>query len=76
MVWALRDRVRGHARAVLDTSLLHILAHLYLVDCLHELSQHIGIEGRKPHPSAIPSRRLIEPAWKTCNNGHARSQSI
>ena len=30
MVWALRNGLRGHARAELATSLLHILAHLYL----------------------------------------------
>ena len=34
MVCALRDGLRGLARAELTTSLYHILAHLYLVDDL------------------------------------------
>ena len=44
VVWALRDGLRGHARAVLATSLLHMLAHLYLANYRHE-------DGRENDPN-------------------------
>ena len=46
VVWALREGLRGHARAVLATSLLHIQAHLYLVDDRREDGHHAGVSGR------------------------------
>ena len=55
---ALRDRLRGHARAVLDTSLLHIQAHLHLVDDRHEDGQHAArwcVEAGHAAP--------LDPAW-------------
>ena len=36
----------GHARAVLATSLLHIHAHLHLVDDRDEDGHHISVSGR------------------------------
>ena len=54
MVLALRDRLRGHARAVLDTSALHIQADLYLVDDRHEDRHHaLGVEGGTLPPSGV-----------------------
>ena len=43
---ALRDGLRGHARAILATSLLHILTHLYLVEDRRQDGHHTGVSGR------------------------------
>ena len=72
---ALRDRLRGHARAVLDTSLLHIQADLYLVDDRHEDGQHAGVSRRGMPPPSISLGARIERAQTTCNSGCARSQT-
>ena len=40
MVWALRNGLRGHSRAELATSPLHILAHLYLVEDRRQDGHH------------------------------------
>ena len=58
MVWALRGRLHGHARAVLATSLLHILAHLYLADDRHDDGQDGGMSRRADAPASTSSRAL------------------
>ena len=73
VVWALREGLRGHARAVLATSLLHIQAHLYLVDDRREDGHHAGVSGRGIMPPPIPLGALIERAQTTCNSGRTRS---
>ena len=60
MVWALLDGLRGHARAVLATSLLHMLAHLYLADDRHEDGHHAGVSGRGIMPPPTSLGALIE----------------
>ena len=70
---ALRDGLRGHARAILATSLLHILTHLYLVDDRREDGHHAGVSGRGIMPPPIPLGALIERAQTTCNSGRTRS---
>ena len=70
---ALRDGLRGHARAVLATSLLHIQAHLYLVDDRREDGHHAGVSGRGIMPPPIPLRALIERPQTTCDSGRAHS---
>ena len=76
MVWALRNGLRGHARAVLATSLLHIHAHLHLVDDRDEDGHHISVSGRGIVRPPIPLRALIERPQTTCNSGRARAQTI
>ena len=65
VVWALRDGLRGHAHAVLATSLLHMLAHLYLADDRHEDGQDAGVSGRgiMPPPTTLgaPIERVQTP---------------
>ena len=73
VVWALREGLRGHARAVLATSLLHIQAHLHLVDDRREDGHHAGVSGRGIMPPPIPLGALIERAQTTCNSGRTRS---
>ena len=46
MVWALRNGLRGHARAELATSLVHILAHLYLVEDRRQDGHHTCVSRR------------------------------
>ena len=72
---ALRDRLRGHARSVLATSLLHILTytHLYLVEDRRQDGHHTGVSGRGIMPPPIPLGALIERAQTTCNSGRTRS---
>ena len=76
MVWALRNGLRGHARAVLATSLLHIHAHLHLVDDRDEDGHHISVSGRGIVRPPIPLRALIERPQTTCNSGRARAQTM
>ena len=73
VVWALRDGLRGHARAVLATSLLHMLAHLYLANDRHEDGRGARVSGRGIMPPPIPLGALIERAQTTCNSGRTRS---
>ena len=70
---ALRDGLRGHARAVLATSLLHIQAHLYLVDDRRQDGHHAGVSRRGVVPPSTPLGALIERAQTTCHSGRARS---
>ena len=59
MVRALRDRLRGHARAVLENSLLHIQAHLVSRCGLQEVGHHAGVPRRGlPPPSALLGARI------------------
>ena len=76
MVRALWDGLRGHVRAVLATSLLHMNAHLHLVDDRDEDGHHISVSGRGIVPPPIPLRALIERPQTTCNSGHARAQTM
>ena len=76
VVRALWYGLRGHARAILATSLLHIKAHLYLVDDRHEDGHHTGVSERGIMPPPIPLRALIERPQTTCNSGRARSQTM
>ena len=69
---ALRDRLRGHARAVLDTSLLHIQADLYLVDDRHEDGQHAGVSRRGMPPPLVLLGARIKQAKTACNDERAR----
>ena len=72
---ALRDGLRGHARAVLATSLLHIQAHLYLVDDRRQDGHHAGGSGRGIMPPPILKGALNERAQTTSNSGRARTQT-
>ena len=72
---ALRDGLRGHARAILATSLLHILTHLYLVEDRRQDGHHTGVSGRGIMPPPIPLGALIKRAQTTCHSGRARSQT-
>ena len=54
MVRALWGGLRGLARAVLATSLLHILTHLYLVDDRRQYGHHGGMSRRGTLPPSIP----------------------
>ena len=59
MVRALGDRLRGHARAVLENSLLHIQAHLVSRGGLQEVGHHAGVPRRGlPPPSALLGARI------------------
>ena len=59
MVRALGDRLRGHARAVLENSLLHIQAHLVSRCGLQEVGHHAGVPRRGlPPPSALLGARI------------------
>ena len=73
MVRALWGGLRGLARAVLATSLLHILAHLYLVDDRHEDGQHGGMSRRDTMRPSTPLGVLVERAQTTCHSARARS---
>ena len=66
MVCALRDGLRGLARAELTTSLYHILAHLYLVDDRHEDGQDVGMSRLADAPASTSSRALIERVHTPC----------
>ena len=68
---ALRDGLRGHARAILATSLLHILTHLYLVDDRRQHGHHGGMSRRGNPPLSTPLGVLIERAQTTCESGRA-----
>ena len=70
---ALRDGLRGHARAVLATSLLHIQAHLYLVEDRRQDGDHADVSRRGVVPPSTPLGALIERARTTCESGRARS---
>ena len=70
---ALRDGLRGHARAILATSLLHILTHLYLVDDRRQDGHDAGVSRRGVVPPSTPLGALIERAQTTCHSGRARS---
>ena len=73
LVRALWGGLRGLARAVLATSLLHILTHLYLVDDRRQHGHHGGMSRRGTLPPSIPLGALIERAQTACENGRARS---
>ena len=73
MVRALWGGLRGLARAVLATSLLHILTHLYLVDDRRQHGHHGSMSRRGNPPPPIPLVVLIEGAQTTCDSGRARS---
>ena len=60
MVRSLRGRLHGHARAVLATSLLHILGHLYLANDRHDDGQDGGLSRRADAPASTSSRELIK----------------
>ena len=71
---ALRDGlVRGHARAELATSLLHILAHLYLVEDRRQDGDHADVSRRGVMPPSTPLGALIERAQTTCESSRAHS---
>ena len=70
---ALRDGLRGHARAVLATSLLHIQAHLYLVEDRRQDGHDADVSRRGVMPPSTPLGALIERAQTTCNSGRTRS---
>ena len=70
---ALRDGLRGHARAVLATSLLHIQAHLYLVEDRRQDGHDADVSRRGVMPPSTPLGALIERARTTCESGRARS---
>ena len=70
---ALRDGLRGHARTVLATSLLHIQAHLYLVDDRRQDGHHAGVSRRGVMPPSTPLGALIERAQTTCHSGRAHA---
>ena len=70
---ALRDGLRGHARAILATSLLHILTHLYLVDDRRQDGHDAGVSRRGVMPPSTSLGALIERAQTTCHSGRARS---
>ena len=70
---ALRDGLRGHARAILATSLLHILTHLYLVDDRRQDGHDAGVSRRGVVPPSTPLGALIERAQTTCHSGRAHS---
>ena len=72
---ALRDGLRGHARAILATSLLHILTHLYLVDDRRQDGHDAGVSRRGVVPPSTPLGALIKRAQTTCHSGRARSQT-
>ena len=70
---ALRDGLRGHARAILATSLLHILTHLYLVDDRRQDGHDAGVSRRGVVPPSTPLGALIERAQTTCHSGRAHA---
>ena len=70
---ALRDGLRGHARAILATSLLHMLTHLYLVDDRRQDGHDAGVSRRGVVPPSTPLGALIERAQTTCHSGRAHS---
>ena len=76
IIWALWDGLQGHARAVLATSLLHIHAHLNLVDDRDEDGHHISVSGRGIVSPPIPLKALIERPQTTCTSGRARAQTM
>ena len=73
IILALRDGLRGHARAALATSLLHIQAHLYLVEDRRQHGHHGGMSRRGNPPPSTPLEVLIEGAQTTCESGRAHS---
>ena len=73
MVRALWGGLHGLARAVLATSLLHIQAHLYLVDDRRQDGHHARVTRRGVMPPSKLLGALIERAQMTCHSGRARS---
>ena len=70
---ALRNGLRGHKRAELATSLLHILAHLYLVEDRRQDGHHACVSRRGIVPPSIPLGSLVERAQTTCHSGRAHA---
>ena len=75
MVWALRDRLRGHARADLATSPLHMKAGAVSRRRLQEDGHHGWVSRRGTLPPSISLRTPIERAQTTCDSGRARSHT-
>ena len=65
MVRALWGGLRGLARAVLATSLLHIQAHLYLVDSVEDLGHHANRVEQGDIPCSSSLETLIKRAQMT-----------
>ena len=63
-------------RAELATSLLHILAHPYLVDDRHEDGHHAGVSRRGVMPPSTPLGALIKRAQTTCHSGRKQSSAL
>ena len=82
MVWALRNGLRGHARAVLATSLLHIHAHLHLADDRDEDGHHVSVSWRGIVRPAGSRPRLAETcrfsyiAHETRTGGRSRVRTV